>query len=155
MIDLRIVTPPTEEPISVAEVKANARIDYADEDALIEHFIMTAREHVEGYTGLALTDAVYEYRTSEFSDPIYLPVAPVREVVSVSYMDGDGVLQAVDPIVYWLDDHPTYPRIFINAGEAWPAVGDRANAVRVRVRGGPEPVPAQLKQAMLLLVGHW
>jgi uncharacterized phiE125 gp8 family phage protein len=157
MNDVRPVTLPTAEPVSLEKAKAHLRVDHEDEDSLIEDLIRTAREQVEAYTGLALTDATYEVRYGSFTDPMMLPAAPITQVVGVTYMDPEGVNQILSPLVYWLDDHPIHPRLFLAPSQSWPSTISRPNAVRVQFKGGYAEgmMPAGLKQAMLLLIGHW
>src|SRR5690242_18760477 len=49
-----LIAGPGEEPVSLAEAKAFARIDGSDEDALVGALIAAARLHVESLTGRAL-----------------------------------------------------------------------------------------------------
>lgn len=51
---LRILIPPTGEPISLAEAKLALRVDHGAEDDLIAGHIRAARELAEAQTGLAL-----------------------------------------------------------------------------------------------------
>ncbi|MEI9964384.1 MAG: phage head-tail connector protein [Caulobacteraceae bacterium] len=49
-----LVTPPAVEPVSVAEIKAHARVDFADDDALLAAFGVAARQHFERQTNRSL-----------------------------------------------------------------------------------------------------
>ena len=59
---------PSEEPVTLAEAKAHARILQADEDDLITSFIKAARLAVEKYTGRKLITQTLEAFMDEFPD---------------------------------------------------------------------------------------
>lgn len=65
-------TPPSAEPLTLAEVKAHLRLDGSDEDALLASLISTAREHLERETGLCLISslaALSRPLAGEWGDP--------------------------------------------------------------------------------------
>lgn len=71
-----LVTAPTIEPVSLSEAKTHCRIDYDDDDTLIEGWISVAREYFEDRTGLTLHETVWELRLTEWlSSPFELPRA--------------------------------------------------------------------------------
>ncbi len=49
-----VLTPPSAEPLSLADAKAFMRVDYGDEDTLIEQLITDARQEAEKITNRAL-----------------------------------------------------------------------------------------------------
>lgn len=176
--NLRLVSAGTGEPITLEEARQHVRVDGdttsesidLPEDKLLPIYITAAREHAENCTGLILTDALYELRVvvrqaegfCHYGDAIELPVAPVAEVVSIEYQSQDGTDQHLDATSFVFDDHPRRPSVRPVYGQAWPRTRDWLSPIRIRFRGAyttsdspPVPVPAAIKQAMLMLVGHW
>lgn len=158
-MNLRIVTEPTVEPVSVEDAMAHCRADSADQ-TYVEALIPVARQMAEKYTERALAVATYELRLDDFASEIPL-IAPVQSVESVKYIDSDGVEQTVDADVYTLDDNPDASFIRLAYGKSWPAPRVEANAVRVQFVSGytvespnTHPLPKPLYQAMLMIIGH-
>jgi uncharacterized phiE125 gp8 family phage protein len=56
-----LVTPPTIEPVSLAEAKAHLRVTEADDDALIAGYILAARHAAESYIRGALITQTWDY----------------------------------------------------------------------------------------------
>jgi uncharacterized phiE125 gp8 family phage protein len=152
-----LVSPPLATPVSLAEAKAHLRVDFSDEDALISGLIQAATAHLDGWTGIlgrALMPQTWALSLDRFpAGAIGLPVGPVTFVVDVSYVDPDGVTQVVPSGDFDVDIAPVEGWVIPRAG-GWPATLDMANAVTVRWQAGTG-APAPVKQAILLLVGHW
>jgi len=158
---IALIERPADEPISLAEAKAHLRLeaDETEEDALIGGLIAAAREHVEGQTGRALVAQTFKLRLPHFplGDVIRLPRGPVVEVLEVAYRDTAGTART---FADWggdlgLQPAEIWPHVAPVGQGAWPSGG---YAVEITFRagyGGPADVPASIKQAMLLLVGHW
>jgi uncharacterized phiE125 gp8 family phage protein len=159
-VNLREITPPTEEPLSVDEVRVHLRLgDIDDADSLsdddtawIESKIKAAREYVEDFVGFPLTDGVYGYALDAFDDILDIP-AGFDSLEAITYLDEDHAVQTLDEDEYLVDD---WSRVVYPA-ETWPTISTRADAVRLHVRGKytADTVPESIKHAMLLLVGHW
>lgn len=65
------------EPITLAEAKKHLRVDSSADNALIEDAIVSAREWVEGYTGVLLTRRTVTERISAFADHTKLRAWPI------------------------------------------------------------------------------
>lgn len=87
------VTPPTSDPVSVAEAKQHLRAVDSDEDEYIGTLITAAREQVEDITRRALMTQTWDYFLDEWPDDDYitLPWGKLASVTSVKYKDSDGV----------------------------------------------------------------
>ncbi|WP_404711490.1 head-tail connector protein [Sphingomonas sp. MMS24-J13] len=119
----------------------------------------------DGYLGRAIGVQTIEARFDHFCHQdqlrcgeIILPFPPLIELVSVSYIDGSGAVQTVDPSAYEMLGQTLVPAF----GTAWPTPRWQRESVRVRYRAGypatnADPpvstVPPAIITAILLMVG--
>lgn len=146
------------EPVSLVEAKAHLRIDHTEEDARISGLIAAAREYIERQTQKALATRDYRLTLDAFpsSSDIRLDRGPVLSITAVLYDDADGIEQTLDPTNYVLDD-VNDPGWVIPVADGWPTTISAINAVRIEYVAGwaAGTFPEDLKQGILLLVGHW
>lgn len=94
-MQVKLITPPTIEPVALNDVKLHLRIDVdaVDEDEYLEALITVARNHVEDVTGRALLTQTWDYFLDGWpcANSIKLPFGNLQ--------DGAGVA----PIVTWKD----------------------------------------------------
>jgi uncharacterized phiE125 gp8 family phage protein len=118
-----LVTPPQEEPITLAMAKLRAGLDWAagdPRDDLMQQFIAAARVRVEHDTGRALIAQVRSI-TFDLLQPvpvIQLPdqAHPLQELTAIVTTDYFGNTTTLDPALYQVD---------LEAGRiyfSWPAV---------------------------------
>lgn len=159
----KVITPPSAEPISLVELRAHLRLDIDigsdvhPEDALILAYLSAAREHAELFVGFALAPQVWEMALDAFpADAVELEGGAVEAIQSVTYVDDQGDLQTVNPSAYTLDSYST-PNWLLPAfgGEGWPSTLPVANAVKIRYQVGGGLLPASIRAALLLMVGHF
>lgn len=135
-----LITAPTAEPITLAQVKAQLGIPTTDEvsDTLITRRITEARKWAEAHTRRSFMPQTHELRLDAFpaDGVIQLPFPPVTGVVSVKYIAGDGTLTTVDAADYTLDDAGPIPFVRPVYGESWPSPRAESSAVRVRYTAG-------------------
>ena len=155
------VTPPFDLPVTIGEVRAQARIDYADEDAVLEGMIRAAVALLDGYGGLlgrAIMEQTWRLPVCTLPRGLRLPMPDVRDVV-VSYRDTAGAgqtLAATDFEV--IEEHlgPTlYPRDAFTAPNVW---ADQRYPIDVTFTAGaddPADVDQRIKLAIVMLVTHW
>lgn len=154
-MSLRLVTPPTEYPITLEQAKAQCRRLDNNEDDLLEEYIAEATDLIEQHTGLALMPQTWELVLDDFSDTIKLPKGPVRSITSVSYYDDDDVLQTVTNTNFALDN-TSDPAWLVRASDfSWPSVASGVNNVIIRLELGyadAESIPSLLIAAVKLAV---
>jgi uncharacterized phiE125 gp8 family phage protein len=154
---LTLVTAPTSEPVTLEEAKTHCRVDFNDDDALLEGHIAAAREYCENFTRRQFVTATYALRMDDLPDEIVLPRPPLASVTSITYVDATGSTQTLSSSLYTVDTYVEPGRIVPAYNATWPSVRGHTNDVVVTFTCGAAVanVPARAKQAILLLVGHW
>lgn len=158
-----LVTAPTAEPVSLTEAKLHLKVEHVADDTLITSLIEAARHQIEAVTGRAIMTQTLDLRLDRFPrGEIRLVKPPVSAIALFTYVDTDGTTRTMASADYRAD-LPSGPlaqpgRIEPVYGGAWPSTRDVSNAVRVQLTcgyGSAALVPAPLKAAMFLLIGHW
>ena len=159
---LRVTTAPAVEPVTAAEVKLHSRIDTDADDGKIAMLIEAAREYIESVTGRRFVSTTLTLTLDRFpaDDFIELPGAPLQSVTSVKYVDSLGAIQTFSSSSYDVDvTDDMHGRIYVDRSTGWPSVYYQRNAVTIIYKAGhgdtAANVPEKIKQAILLLVGHW
>lgn len=156
---LRVVTKPAKEPVTLAEAKAHLRVDANDDDTYISSLITSARMLLEELEWRTYITTTYEMTARKFATRIYLRRPPAQSVVSIQYIDANGVLQTLDASKYVLNANAVPAYIEPAYGEVWPTIRQGPEAVRIQYKAGygdnESDVPEYTRQAILLLVGHW
>src|SRR5262245_38074134 len=161
MAPLKLITPPTTWPITLAEAKQHLRVDHDDEDEEIQWAIEGATEYIdgkEGYLGRALMVQTWELTLDAFPiREIKIPLPPLIDVVNVFYDDAGGIATILDPAGYSVDN-VSEPGWIVPVG-SWPTPFDGINSVRIRYRAGyvdnsVSPavgrLPSDIRSALLL-----
>lgn len=158
---LVVVAAPTIEPVTLAEAKAHLRVTATAEDALIDSYIATARQHLDGqygWMGRAFCSQTWDYKLDAFPSVIHPPLAPVQSVTSIKYLDTAGAEQTLATTEYRADLASEPARITEAYGKTWPSTYDVTHAVTARIIAGWTTValvPEPIKLAVKLLVAHW
>lgn len=147
---LALVTPPAVEPLTATQVRTRLGLGAEIADATITAWITAERQRLDGADGAlnrALITQTWDYVLDGFptwsarpagearrpyggygdsgfvyEQAIYLPLPPLQSVTSITYLDGNGVTQTVDPTTYRvIRGEPA--RIVPSAGNAWPSTG--------------------------------
>ena len=102
-------------PVTLEQVKQQARVETDAEDELIELHLQAAVDVVEQQTGYWLGQrAVDAYLPClDYSESVYLPGGRVRSVTEVAYRDEDGVEQS------WESKATTSCRLFRPTRPCW------------------------------------
>ncbi len=156
------ITSTGSELVSLSEAKEWCHVYNDDHDTILTSLIASAREQVENDTSRVLVDKTLVQRLDSFpcKNTIELYQVPLREVTSITYIDGDGDLQTLDDEIYTVDIYSAPARIVLNYEEIWPITDVVPNAVTITFKAGYTgasnyTLPSKLKDAILFLVAHW
>lgn len=143
------------EPLTLAEGKLRAGLDWVDgdaRDALMLGFIATARSKVEQDTGLALLAQLRDvYLDALPGGPFSLPMLsrPLQAVVTMQSTDPAGLVATLDPAGYTVD--LVSGRIGLALGYAWPSDLRLLQPWVIRIVAGRPSVAQLLAEAPLLV----
>lgn len=159
--------------------------DDTSQDDQLARWIATARERVEAKLGRALITQTLDVYWDRFPgvaggyylrsvrecgwdhpgfmpapQAIALPRPPLQSVSSIKYLDESGVLQTLDPSKYRVLASTFKPgKIEPALNQQWPTTAALSDAVTIRIVAGygtsSASVPAAIRSAMLLIVGHY
>lgn len=161
------VIAPTDEPLTLDEVREHLRIVGTDQDNYLARLIAAARSRAERITKRALITQTWRVTVDEFPEWFNIPKAPLQSVLSINYLDSDGATVALydssSPQVgvadFVIDTQSDPARVLLAYGITWPTPVVQANAVSLTFEAGygdhAEDVPEDLRLAMLLMIGHW
>ena len=147
MFTLVRTTAPTVAPITLAEAKAQTRVDHNDEDVLLQHYIDAATSLLDGSTGIlgrCLVTQTWQMGIDVVAGPILLPF-PDSTIDGSVFTDAAGGTLAYD---LTLQDQRLLLRP--NSGHGRPV-----EITFTAGYGAAAAVPAAIRQAMLLLIGQW
>ena len=170
---MQLITPPAAEPVSLAEAKLHLRVDFDEDDALIQALISAARQAAEMLTQRQLVTARWRMVLDSFpgcglmgvpaghtftlpGHAILLTKSPVTSVVEICYLDMAGVSQVMPSAHYAVDKACEPARITPVFGQIWPVALPQIGAVSVTFDagyGGAADVPEDLKSWIKLRLG--
>lgn len=147
---------PTEEPVTLADMKVHLRVTHDDDDAYIEALIGAARAVCEQKSGLCLITQTIDIVADEWpdDDDQTLPVHPIQSVTWLKYYDSANVQQTLSASVYHVTTYGPAARIALAYGQVWPVHYCRPDAVTLRVVAGygasGDAVPLAIRQWIML-----
>jgi len=170
---MQLITPPAGEPVSLAEAKLHLRVDFDDDDSLIQVLISAARQAAETLTNRQLVTARWRMVLDSFPGPslmgvpagqtftlpghaVLLPKSPVASVVEIRYLDMAGVWQVMPAANYTVDCACEPARITPVFGQIWPISLPQIGAVSVIFDAGygdASAVPEGIKTWIKLRLG--
>ncbi len=170
---MQLITPPAAEPVSLAEAKLHLRVDFDEDDALIQALISAARQSAEMLTQRQLVTARWRMVLDSFlgcglmgvpagqtftlpGHAILIPKSPLQSVVEIRYLDMAGVSQVMPSAHYTVDKACEPARITPVFGQIWPVALPQIGAVSVTFDAGygsAADVPEGLKSWIKLRLG--
>lgn len=157
----KVITAPTYEPISAADVAEYIRVDdLAQDELLLEGMITAARQYLEQYLSRPIATQALEEALTGWADPIVLD-SSLQSVTSIKYLDLNGVEQTLASNQYLVDTYSEPAQITPAYNVEFPELYAVPNNVKVRYvagytsGGSPDlnPMPKPLRFAMMLIIG--
>lgn len=157
-MNLRLVTPASQYPVTLSEVKNHLRLpqSYTSEDERLFFFIKAATKEAEDKTNRQLLTATWRATLDEWVNPVVVNKCPVIAVTSVKYYDTAGVQQTLSASQYIVDTESEPWRITPAYGCTLPPVRCQINAIQVNFTAGyasASLVPANIKAGIMLIIG--
>ncbi|SHK48883.1 head-tail connector protein [Paramaledivibacter caminithermalis] len=154
-MDIKIIEEIGPDIVTLDEVKGHLRVEHTDEDAYITYLIKVATEYCENFTGRYIKQKTVEVILDTFpSKVLKLPITPILEINKVYYTNLNGEEVYIEPLNY-VKIPETEPPLIVHK-DRWPKdVTDIPGKVRVEVKAGYLEVSHSIKQATLLLCGHF
>lgn len=181
MSGLEVKTEPTQEPVTLQEVKEYLRVEDSTDERNIRPLIETARRFAEEHLGRALVSTTYtQYYDcyDDMSDPLWegtrtgpyinyyknylvLGKGPVSSVTHVKTYDDDDTATTMASSKYYVDKAREPSRIVLRTGETFPTSLRVANGIEVEYVAGyssiysiPEPIRMGILQHIAHLYEH-
>jgi uncharacterized phiE125 gp8 family phage protein len=145
---------PTTPIIALDEAQDHLRVD--GDDAAVQRCIDAATAAIDGTTGIGVAMITQDWQLTLpcFEWCVHLSLTPVQSVNSITYRTSGGWV-TVDPSLYHVDLSSTPARVTFIGTVPCCYPGD----IRIDVTCGygdtAADVPADLRQAALLMVGHY
>ncbi len=155
-METTVVIPPTEEPVSLAAMKAYLRIGHDGEDDLITDLIASARARLETESGLALVtrtirQTYLSWPETLLTSGLILRPGPAIFLEDVRRVDEDSIETTLTPDFRIQDG-----RLCLRALSALPSLldGGHVEITFTAGFGAPETVPSDLQLAVKILTSR-
>jgi len=167
---LKLITAPLWEPFSVDDAIEHLRAPEGFETVMLARLIEVARRYLDGRDGIlgrCLMPQTWEMVLDGWPSCDYIDVKlpPLQSITSIKYKDTAGTEATLAASEYLVSVDREPGRIQLAYGKSWPTVTLLPlDPIRIRFDAGyaaqtadqdaaREAVPAQFKQAMLLMIG--
>jgi len=163
---LTLVTAPDGNIPVVTVARAMERFRIYDSESSIDlaQLIEVATKAVEHSTGLILRRSTWRY----YSDcwPLSIPVFPIRNILSIKYLDVNNAEQTILGTDYYWKRTSTGADLFYETSFSSPILSTRSMPIAVEFEAGYAAgggsdgdlgliLPPTAEMAVLFLVGHW
>lgn len=153
------------EPVTVEEALAHLLLKEDDPArSYVEALIPDARDMVEGEIGCPIGEQTFELGLPGFTPAIEFPRPPLRSIISIKYMLADGSIKVLEDSeasppnfcgLYTLETGSKPGALFLKFDQMWPyEILAYGFPLKIRYKAGYDPVPAGIRRAILLTIGH-
>ena len=154
---LVLLEPPGSPIVSLEEVQLHLRADSPQEGPLVQALVAAATAQAEAYCRRRFLTQRWRATWNDFpAGALLVPHPPLRSVDTLTYRDGGGSLQTLDPAAYLVRPAEAPGEVVPAYGTRWPTTRREPDAVAVEFTcgyGDPADVPEAIRRAVLLLVG--
>lgn len=148
--------------VSLADIKAHLRIEWAYDDTTLTAIQAVVAEFLDGRNGYlrrALCSQTWQWSLPCFppSGELHFPMPPLQSVTSIQYYDETETLQTYAAANYYTYTQEAVGYVKLKQAASWPATYVRDDAVLVTFvagYGASSAVPAAIRQAALILAGN-
>lgn len=166
MISYQTVTPAASNPLTTEEAVAHLNALGVGDDTYIASLNVAATAWAEEYTGRAFINRTYKAFLDAWPvdtrgyqlTTLDIPKPPLVSVTHVKTYDDADAVTTFSSASYFVDTNSLKGRLALRTTAAWPNVARTANGIEIQWvagYGAAADVPQPIKQAILLLVGHW
>jgi uncharacterized phiE125 gp8 family phage protein len=134
-----LITPPAAQPLDIAAVRQHLRVDITDDDSLISGiYLPAAVDDAQSRTCKQLVAARHVVQMSQFplGKAFLLPVGPLIQLVSISYLDQAGIAQNLPLSDVVVDVFGNSPRLTPARGKSWPYALDNNASITITFDAG-------------------
>lgn len=155
-----IGTAPGSEPVSVADIKNQLRIDHTNEDTYLSTLVTAARSNIENIIKRKLIQQTITLTCDDFPSGNWeLPFPPIAAVTQVAYRDTAGDAQTLSVPTLRNADKPNMAAVLEEPSTGWPGVDGDPAAVTLTITAGygttATNVPSEIRVAINMLAAHW
>jgi uncharacterized phiE125 gp8 family phage protein len=141
--------------VTLEQAKAQLRVDFDDDDVLIQGHVAAATEALDGPDGHLRRSIGPQSLVATIEgfprQPLRLRYPPITAVTRVAYVDPAGDQADVDPAAYRLRPDGS---LLLAYGQAWPIARSRCDPVEVHYAAGYTNIPAVITQAILMITAE-
>lgn len=157
---LTLLTPPTLEPVTLADMKAWLRIDSVDEDGLINALLTSARLSVETITSKVLITQSWRMVLDQWpmAPIIDAPLSPLQRLLAARVYNADGSVTALNSADFLVEvSAKQQPRLALLKRQPPPMLPISGIELDLACGYGDDGinVPEPLKLAIKMLVVFW
>lgn len=154
---LVVTSPPSVEPVDLAEASLFIRYDQSLQNSVITALITAARLDVEAWTNRTMIDTGYDFFINDLFDEIFIPTSTIIAVSAITYQDLEDATQTLSSTLFKVDNKSVSNKVFRDPLETYPEVLVQPLAVKISFTAGfanVAAVPENLKTVIKMRVAE-